>query len=30
MPIGQAKGTHRTVKREFAAFAYELFGRIGL
>ncbi len=30
MPIGATKGTHRKVKTEFAAFADEFFGRIGI
>ena len=30
MPIASAKGTHRKVKGEFAAFAAEFFPRIGL
>ena len=30
MPIIRAKGTHKKVKDEFAAFAAEFFGRIGL
>ena len=30
MPISQTKGTHGKVKTEFAAFAGEFFGRIGL
>lgn len=30
MSIHSAKGTHRTVKREFSAFANEFFPRIGL
>lgn len=30
MPIDRAKGTHRKVKDEFASFAEEFFGRIGL
>ena len=30
MPIDGAKGTHRKVKGEFAAFAAEFFSRIGL
>jgi chromosome partitioning protein len=30
MPIDRAKGTHEKVKSEFAAFAAEFFGRIGL
>lgn len=30
MPIDSAKGTHDIVKTEFAAFAEEFFGRIGL
>lgn len=30
MPINRAKGTHEKVKDEFAAFAAEFFGRIGL
>jgi chromosome partitioning protein len=30
MPIEHTKGTHGVVKTEFAAFADEFFGRIGL
>jgi chromosome partitioning protein len=30
MPINRTKGTHRKVKSEFAAFAAEFFGKIGL
>ncbi|HLN32631.1 MAG TPA: ParA family protein [Gemmataceae bacterium] len=30
MPIDRTKGAHRMVKSEFAAFADEFFGRIGL
>jgi chromosome partitioning protein len=30
MPIGRTKGAHDIVKSEFAAFADEFFGRIGL
>ncbi len=30
MPIAATKGTHSLVKSEFAAFADEFFGRIGL
>lgn len=30
MPIDRTKGTHGMVKSEFAAFAAELFGRIGV
>jgi chromosome partitioning protein len=30
MPIDRTTGTHGPVKREFAAFANEFFGRIGL
>lgn len=30
MPIGRAKGAHTKVKDEFAAFAEEFFGKIGI